>query len=417
MQGRGRWGLPAHLGGAVPVDMGAKLLCLFLTSALIAYYIYTPIPEDIEEPWKVMFASASFRALGHLLGLMHYMEVLGLITSIEYVEPTSDENVTVMDTEFSNVAVRLYLPRRASDGPRRAVLFFHGGGWCLGQAGMKSYDHLTRWTSNILNAVVVSVNYRLAPKYHFPTQFEDVYSVTKFFLQSSVLSQYGVDPDRVCVAGDSAGGNLAAAVAQQLLEDSEVKTKLRAQALIYPALQSLDLNLPSYQENENKPILSKSLTVKFWSEYFTSDSSLREAMALNRHVPVEYSHLFQFVNWSNLLPAEMKKGHVYTSPTFGSPELAQKYPGFLDPRAAPLLVSDDRLRGLPLTYVLTCEHDVLRDDGAMYVERLRAVGVPVTHEHAKDAFHGAMTFVLGPAKLAVGQRLFNRYIEWLNKNL
>uniref|UniRef100_A0A8C8AQU0 Arylacetamide deacetylase n=1 Tax=Otus sunia TaxID=257818 RepID=A0A8C8AQU0_9STRI len=403
--------------------MGAKLLCLFLTSALIAYYIYTPIPEDIEEPWKVMFASANFRALGHLaevmdqLGLMHYMEVLALLMSTEYVAPTSDENVTVMDTELSNVAVRLYLPRRASDGLRRAVLFFHGGGWCLGQAGLKSYDHLTRWTSNMLNAVVVSVNYRLAPKYHFPTPFEDVYSVTKFFLQSSVLSQYGVDPDRVCVAGDSAGGNLAAAVAQQLLEDSEVKTKLRAQALIYPALQSLDLNLPSYQENENKPILSKSLMVKFWSEYFTSDSSLREAMALNRHVPVEYSHLFQFVNWSNLLPAELKKGHVYTSPTFGSPELAQKYPGFLDPRAAPLLVSDDRLRGLPLTYVLTCEHDVLRDDGAMYVERLRALGVPVTHEHAKDAFHGAMTFLLGPAKLALGQRLFNRYIEWLNENL
>lgn len=67
--------------------------------------------------------------------------------------------------------------------------------------------------------VFASHSYRLAPKHHFPIQFEDVYSVTKFFLQSSVLSQYGVDPDRVCVAGDSAGGNLAAAVAQQ------VKTK------------------------------------------------------------------------------------------------------------------------------------------------------------------------------------------------
>lgn len=69
------------------------------------------------------------------------------------------------------------------------------------------------WNNRLLSA---SNSYRLAPKYHFPIQFEDVYSVTKFFLQSSVLSQYGVDPDRVGVAGDSAGGNLAAAVAQQV---------------------------------------------------------------------------------------------------------------------------------------------------------------------------------------------------------
>ncbi|NXE09586.1 AAAD deacetylase, partial [Lophotis ruficrista] len=404
-------------------DMGAKLLCLCLASALIAYYIYSPMPEDFEEPWKVMLITANFRFFGHLaevadwLGLMPYMEAMTLITAADYVPPTSDENITVMDTEFNNVPVRLFLPRKASDGLRRAVVYFHGGGWCLGQAGMKGYDHLTRWTSNKLNAVVVSVNYRLAPKYHFPVQFEDVYSVTKFFLQSSVLSQYGVDPARVCVAGDSAGGNLAAAVAQQLLEDSEVETKLKAQALIYPALQTLDMDLPSFRENANKPLLSKSLMIKFLSEYFTSDPSLREAMASNRHVPVELSHLFQFVNWSNWLPEEMKKDHVYTSPTYGSPELAQKYPGFLDPRAAPLLVSDAQLRGLPLTYILTCEHDVLRDDGVMYARRLQAAGVPVTHDHAKDAFHGAMMFVLGSTELAVGHRLLNRYIEWLNENL
>ncbi|NXW07626.1 AAAD deacetylase, partial [Fregetta grallaria] len=404
-------------------EMGAKLLCLCLASALVAYYVYSPMPEDFEEPWKVMLITAAFRTIGHLsevadrLGLMHYMEALNAITTMEYVAPTSDENVTVTDTEFSNVAVRLYLPRKPSAGLRRAVVYFHGGGWCVGQAGMKSYDRLTRWTSNRLNAVVVSVNYRLAPKYRFPIPFEDVYSVTKFFLQSSVLSQYGVDPDRICVAGDSAGGNLAAAVVQQLLQDSEVKTKLKAQALLYPALQTLDLNLPSYQENENKPILTKLLMVRFWSEYFTSDSSLREVMASNRHVPVESSHLFQFVNWSNLLPEELKKGHVYTSPAYGSSELAQKYPGFLDPRAAPLLASDARLRGLPPTYVLTCGHDVLRDDGVMYVERLRAVGVPVTHDHAKDTFHGAMMFISSPADLAVGHRLLNRYIGWLNENL
>lgn len=70
-----------------------------------------------------------------LLGLMHYMEGLRLLTAVELVAPTSDENVTVTDTELSGVPVRLYLPRRAPGGLRRAVLYFHGGGWCLGDAG------------------------------------------------------------------------------------------------------------------------------------------------------------------------------------------------------------------------------------------------------------------------------------------
>ncbi|OXB63152.1 hypothetical protein ASZ78_000384 [Callipepla squamata] len=403
--------------------MGAKLLWLCITSALVAYYIYSPIPENIEERWKLMLLSAVFRTLGHVgeaaewLGLANYMDVMMLISTAEHVAPTSDENVTVTDTEFSGVAVRLYLPKKPTKGLRRAMVYFHGGGWCFGSTGMKAYDLLTRKTSNLLNAVVVSVDYRLAPKYHFPVQFEDVYSATKFFLQSSVLSQYGVDPERVCVAGDSAGGNLAAAVAQKLLQDSEVTAKLKAQALIYPALQALDLNLPSYQENGNMPILTKSLMVRFWSEYFTSDPSLREAMTSNRHVPAKWGHLFQFVNWSTLLPDKLKKGHVYSSPVFGSPALAKKYPGFLDPRAAPLLAADEQLQGLPHTYILTCQHDVLRDDGVMYATRLRAAGVPVTHDHAEDGFHGALTFVTSPGDMPVGHRLSSRYFQWLEEHL
>ncbi|NXA06945.1 AAAD deacetylase, partial [Sapayoa aenigma] len=352
-----------------------------------------------------------------LLGLMHYMKGLRLITFLETTTATSDENVTVTDTEFSNVPVRLYLPRRAPDGLRRAMVYFHGGGWCLGDAGMKSYDLMSQRISNELNAVVVSVNYRLAPEHRFPIPFEDVYSVTKFFLQSEVLSQYGVDPARVCVAGDSAGGNLAAAVAQQLLEDPEVKTKLKAQILLYPALQALDLDLPSYRDNANKPILTKPLMISFWSEYFTSDPSLKEAMASNRHIPAESAHLFQFVNWSHLLPEEMRRAHAYSGPTYGSAGLVRRFPGLLDPRAAPLLAGDARLRRLPRTYILTCEHDVLRDDGAMYAQRLRAAGVRVTHDHAQDAFHAALMFILRPLDLAVGHRLFNRYVDWVNENV
>uniref|UniRef100_A0A8D2LPR1 Arylacetamide deacetylase n=1 Tax=Varanus komodoensis TaxID=61221 RepID=A0A8D2LPR1_VARKO len=399
--------------------MGGKSLCLLIAVVLIAYYLYSPIPENVEDRWKLMFISAAFRTVGHVatlaenLGLAHHMEILMMITSMELTAPVSDEKVTVMDTEFNGVPVRLYLPKGQPDSLRRAVIYIHGGGWCVGGSGKHECFFSLIWTSERLNAVIISVEYRLAPKYHFPVQFEDVKTVAKYFLQSSVLKQYNVDPSRVCIAGDSSGGNLAAAVAQQ----PDVKVKFKIQVLFYPALQTIDLDLPSYQDNENMPILPKSLMLRFFSEYFTTDIALNKAMEANQHVPPEQSHLFKFVNWSNWLPEQFKKGHVYTSPKHGNSELGQKYPGFLDPRAAPLLADDIKLRGLPLTYIVTCQYDVLRDDGLMYVSRLRKVGVPVVHDHVENAVHGALMFITSPFILNMGQRMTNNYIDWLDKNL
>ncbi|XP_003218232.1 arylacetamide deacetylase [Anolis carolinensis] len=403
--------------------MGKKSLCLLIASVLIAYYVYNPLPENNEEGWKLMLIDAGFRTLGHMagiaekLGLAHYMETMMMLTYLEYAAPVSDEKVTVTDTKMNDVPVRLYVPKEKPDSLKRAVIFIHGGGWCLGGTAMSSYDLLSRWTSERLNAVVISIEYRLAPKYHFPVQFEDVYAVTKYFLQRSVLEEHKVDPERVCISGDSAGGNLAAAVTQQLLDDPDVKVKLKIQVLIYPALQTIDMNLPSYQDNKNMPILPKSLMLRFWSEYFTTDLSLMEAIETNQYVPPEFSHLFKFVNWSEWLPERFKRDHVYTSPVPGKSKFGQKYPGFFDPRAAPLLVDDVKLRGLPLTYVITCQHDVLRDDGLMYVSRLRKVGVPVIHEHLEGAIHGMLLMNSGPLFLNGGQIAVNNYIEWLNKNL
>lgn len=175
--------------------------------------------------------------------------------------------------------------------------------------------------------------------------------------------------------------------------------------------------MPSYRDNADKPLLSRSLMVRFWSEYFTSEPALREAMASNRHIPAEAGPLLQFVDWGRWLPAEMRGAHRYSRPAAGGSALARRFPGLLDPRASPLLASEARLRRLPPAFVLTCEHDVLRDDGAMYAARLRAAGVPVTHHHASDAFHGAVTFLAWPLDLALGHRLLSTCVDWLRDNL
>ncbi|XP_052504648.1 arylacetamide deacetylase [Budorcas taxicolor] len=399
--------------------MGKKYFVFLILGVLLAAYIYEPLPDNVEEQWKIMLLNtflktSSYLALfAEILGLNHFMESMTLFSSIQSFPPTSDENIIVRDTTFNDIPVRIYVPQQKTKSLRRGLFYIHGGGWCLGSNDYYTYDLLSRWTADRLDAVVISTNYRLAPKYHFPVQFEDVYTALKWFLDPQILESYGVDPGRIGISGDSAGGNLAAAVAQQLLEDPDIKIKLKVQSLIYPALQNFDFNLPSYRENAHYPVLSKSLMVRFWSEYFTTDRSLKKAMLSNQHIPLESSYLFKFVNWSSLLPEKFKKGHIYKTPTHGSSELAKKYPGILDVKASPLLADDSKLHGLPLTYVITCQYDVLRDDGLMYVTRLQNSGVRVIHNHIEGAFHGTLYFLF----TKVGYRAANQYINWLHENL
>ncbi|KAF7218517.1 arylacetamide deacetylase [Nothobranchius furzeri] len=396
-----------------------------------AYYIYEPIPEEIEERWKLMLTNSFFRTLSHLadlselMGLKDYMGVMYAITFLERIAPVSDEYVEVTEETLDGVEVMLYQPKqqRGNADLRRAVIYLHGGGWCLGSSRMSPYDLLARKIVTELNAVVLSVEYRLAPAHHFPVPYEDVYRVVKHFLQMGVLARFSVDPRRVAVSGDSAGGNLAAAVSQQLQKEPGQKIKLKAQALLYPALQALDLNTPSYQQNQDMPILPRTLMVRFWSEYFTSDKTLFRAMMANTHNSPETSKLLKFVNWSTFLPETYHKDYNYSTPAVAQ-EVEVRVDGidepsrsFADPRASPLLVPDTHLYSLPKAYILTCEYDVLRDDGMMYATRLHAAGVEVTHEHYDTGFHGALMFTVWPTDFLIARRMTANYIKWLKENL
>ncbi|XP_055470236.1 arylacetamide deacetylase-like 2, partial [Psammomys obesus] len=200
--------------------MGYKILCFGIFCVVFAYYIYTPIPENIEERWRVRMIDAVVKTtslvatLFEEMGLMKYEDTFLTLSSVHLSKPVSDENVTVIDTNFSDIPVRLYLPKKKSEILRPAIIYLHGGAFVLGSCKMQPYDDLNRWTANKLDAVVVGIDYRLAPQYPFPAALEDSVLVVKFILQDKILDKYGVDPACICISGDSSGATLAAAATQ-----------------------------------------------------------------------------------------------------------------------------------------------------------------------------------------------------------
>ncbi|XP_023680156.1 neutral cholesterol ester hydrolase 1-like [Paramormyrops kingsleyae] len=400
---------------------------LILTIAF-AYFIYIPLPSTVSEPWKLMILAGTFRGfmqmgtVAHTLGLTHHTDVLNLVaSSFGLLGSESSENLRVSDTAFAGVEVRVFQSTLREAGElKRGVVYIHGGGWALGSARSGSYDCLCRKLAKDLDAVVVSVEYRLAPDVHFPVQYDDVLQASRHFLQPEVLAQYSVDPDRVAVSGDSAGGNLAAAVAQQVAIDDSIAIKFKVQALIYPVLQALDFNTPSYQESQNVPILYRTVMIQFWLEYLAADPEHLHALLLNNHTAQDQNQVASArakVDWVRLLPPSVQKQYKPVVQPRGTPRILEEVPGLLDPRASPLLAERDVLVQVPQAYILTCEHDVLRDDGLMYGQRLQEAGVTVTHDHYEGGFHGCISFAFWPTYFSVGIQSMQNYIAWLDKNL
>jgi acetyl esterase len=239
--------------------------------------------------------------------------------------------------EVGPVPIRAYRPARAAAGPRPLVVNFHGGGWTIGS--LDSADWLCSHVAADLDAVVVSVDYRLAPFHRFPAAAEDCYSALVDLVGRA--AEFGADPERVAVMGDSAGGNLAAVVAQ--LAKKQGGPPIAFQLLVYPATDRFD-DSPSMRENALGPLLSRA-----WIEWFL--------------------------------------GCYLNSPDEGQ-----------DPRVSPGRAED--LSGLPPALVITAEFDPLRDQGAAYVGKLREAGVDAQLLPVDGMIHGfiQMSGVLDKAR-------------------
>ena len=240
------------------------------------------------------------------------------------------EDRTVPGAE-AELRARVYRPEGA--GPFPTVVFFHVGGWVTGD--LETHDNQARSVARHGRAVVVSVDYRLAPEHPFPAAVDDAVAAARW--AAAHLGELGGD-DRLAVAGDSAGGNLAAVVAQQLHADG---TPVTAQFLIYPAVDSAG-DYPSRVENAKGYFLEQPTMDWFYGHY------------------------------------------------------AGGFDDAADPRLSPLRAAD--LSGLAPALVVTAEFDPLRDECEAYAEALRAAGVPVQQQRYDGLIHGF--FDMGPISAA-----------------
>jgi acetyl esterase len=232
----------------------------------------------------------------------------------------------VIPSRAGGQPARVYSP--SADAPG-VVVYFHGGGWVIGS--VNDWDASCRALAVASGCDVVSVEYRLAPEHIFPAAADDAFDAVVW-----VASVGGLAAGRpIIVAGDSAGGNLAAVAALRARDAGG--PALALQVLVYPVTDS-DLDRHSYHQYAGtEMILNRGDMVWFWDHY-APDPSAR-----------------------------------------------------VSPDAAPLRATD--LAGLPPAYVITAEHDPLRDEGFAYAERLRAARVPVEHRHFGSQIHGFFTFV------------------------
>jgi acetyl esterase len=244
------------------------------------------------------------------------------------------------------VRVRLFRP--AGPGPLPAVVYMHGGGWMQGSP--ETHDEIAATMAQLSGHLVVSVDYALAPELPFPAAIEDCVAVTRWM--AAEAASLNLDADRISVAGDSAGANLAAALT---LYFRGTTPRFRSQVLFYPPVD-FAYDRPSVAENANGPIITA----------------------------------------QSLAPV----GRMYV------PKAEDR----LNPLAAPFLAQSHA--GLPPAFVAVAEHDPLRDEGRDYAARLRAAGVETELNEGSGLFHGFLR-ALGEAPIALAP--MEQACAWLRR--
>lgn len=266
-----------------------------------------------------------------------------------YVAMIKNVKIPVKDGE---IWVRIYTPE--GDGPFPIFIYLHGGGWVIGD--LEIGNTLCRNIANLSGCIVVSVDYRLSPEYKFPIPVDDCFAAVEWVEKNA--AKFNGDPSKIAIGGDSAGGNLAAAVS--LIARDRGSPSIKYQVLIYP-VTNLDFNTRSYIENGEGYVLTRDSMIWYAQQYLNSEKEMQNV------------------------------------------------------QVAPFLA--ENLEGLPPALILTAQYDPLKDDGASYASRLIQAGVNVEYKYYSGMIHGFlwMTGIIDEGKKAV-QLIANRLQSNLNES-
>ena len=315
-----------------------------------------------------------------------------------------------MDHRTKSKTLLFFTPIK--NDPRTTVLIFQ----------VKNASTYKTVFCELASSILLSFSYRLAPKHPFPAAYDDGLAVTKWLMKHADV--YGVDPTRIAVGGDSAGGYLTAAIVQAIHDDPTLPN-VRLQVHLFPWLQHFDYQTPSYQKNAHvfgeKTWLENSIPGFCFSAYFNGvlNDSLVEQMTVNNHTSAAFknSPLYRKIFNHSLIPKDFRDPAYYTPPQssdFGNDAIWNDLKDVvLDTRFSPILRED--MRGLPKAYIATCGYDPLRDDGIFYFHRLKDAGVDVFWVNYDEAFHGLDWY--HPLHSETGKQLQRGFINFIKDNI
>ena len=318
----------------------------------------------------------------------------------QFKKPPS--NITIHEVKFDDFDSVLLIPdefkKRNKPGP--LIVFFHGGGWVFGSTA--SYMNVLVSTAKETGFAVMATEYRLAPTHPFPIPFEDcLHSVLSVMKDAN---KYNVDPSQIVIAGDSAGGNLALSVTLEIIKMHEKDESIylpKMLALVYPVVQMVNFQLPSYKAYFNHTVCSE-MVPKAWLSYlgFHDNLELASVMMNNAHIDYdddEKQFQAECVD-ASLIPSEYTIANIEEYPEpypYSSIEVELEWKNKIkkmafDPRIAPLMSSDEVLSKLMRTHIMISNYDQLRDEGLILAKRLEKIGVDVTLQFLPDSPHATL---------------------------